>query len=314
MKAIYIQDIEPGLVFTSCFALRKVELRDSGGKQYLVLELGDRTGRLRATYWGSNSSRLARSLSLYDLVEIEGQGTVFRDELEIKIDNIRQVAAGEYDNTDFIPTSATPPQKLMDEYRKWVKSIENEYLFGIFRELFRSKDFKGRFMLAPGGKLWHHAYLGGLLEHTMSVAGICQKAAELYPGVNRDLLITGALLHDVGKAYEMVWTTFIDYSVRGRLEGHISIGAQMVREAITHIKDFPEDLANKVIHLILAHQGEKQYGSPVVPMMMEAVILYFADQLDSQASAFSRIIESERDGKKVWSDWVHLIDRFIYLK
>ncbi|MBN2542917.1 HD domain-containing protein [bacterium] len=314
MKTIYVTDIEPGMEFESLFTVRKMELREYSGKYYLVLDLGDRTGRIRATYWGSYASKLANSIEKSDVVRVNAMGIIFKNEVELKIETLKTIPKGDYDDTDFLPISTPPPEELFKEYGKWVKTIENEHLFAIFKELFKDKEFKEKFIAAPAGKLWHHTYLGGLLKHTLGVTAICDRASTLYPDIHRDLLITGALLHDIGKVYEFEWSTYIDYSVQGRLVGHIVIGERIVKDAIGKIKEFPDELATKVSHMILSHQGEKAYGSPVVPMMLEAVILYFADQMDSQSAAFTRIMEKEKDGKKVWSDWVKLIDRYIYLK
>jgi 3'-5' exoribonuclease len=172
-------------------------------------------------------------------------------------------------------------------------------------------------MDAPGGKLWHHAYLGGLLEHTIAVVELCRTMAGIYPMVNRDLLMTGAILHDIGKIEEYGYGRgFIDFTDEGRLWGHISIGAQCVRAAIEELEredGFPEELKTQVVHLILSHQGELEHGSPVLPQTLEAMILYYADEMDSKANALKHIIERDAKSGRTWSQYINLLDRFIYI-
>jgi 3'-5' exoribonuclease len=182
----------------------------------------------------------------------------------------------------------------------------------LLRSIFTRADFRCGFLAGVGGKLWHHNYIGGLAEHTLGVFNICCDIATRYEELDRDLLLSGALLHDIGKVDSYSLDNYIDYSDPGRLIGHIVIGDEMVKEAITAIADFPEEKALKIRHLVLSHQGSPEQSSPVPPMMAEGVALYVADLLDSKLAAIRRIREKEyRPGIK-WSNFVNLLDRYIY--
>jgi 3'-5' exoribonuclease len=182
----------------------------------------------------------------------------------------------------------------------------------LLRKFFSDQEFVKKFQAAPAGKSWHQAYLGGLLEHTLNVVQICEFVCQLYPGANRDLLITGAILHDIGKIYEYKYPEIIDYTDEGRLIGHITIQDALVTERIGEIKNFPTDLKNQLRHALMSHHGEKEMGSPKRPKTLEAVILHFADNLDAQAAGFSQIIKRTKEKGKSWSEFIQLIDRFLY--
>ena len=189
---------------------------------------------------------------------------------------------------------------------------KNKHLKKLWAAVTQNDELIEKLQKAPGGKLWHHCYLGGLLEHSNNVARLVLSIADNYQHLNRDLLLTGALLHDLGKIIEFKWQGFIDYSDVGRLHGHISIGYHFIASEIEKIKDFPPTLRDEVLHLVLSHQGKLEQGSPVVPMMREAMILYYADELESKIGAFDRIEENEHEPGKVWSNYVKLLDRFLY--
>jgi len=195
--------------------------------------------------------------------------------------------------------------------------VKDKDLSNLLKRIFENKSFRQKFQEAPGGKLWHHAYLGGLLEHSIQVASLCDNAASDYKEIDRDLLITGALLHDIGKIEEYRFDEgYIDYSDTGRLHGHISIGAQNVRIAIEKIEKqngFPAEKKMLLIHLILSHQGELAHGSPVVPLTREALILYYMDEMDSKVNAISHVMERDKEPDRRWSRYVPVMDRFIYL-
>jgi len=190
--------------------------------------------------------------------------------------------------------------------------VQNTFLRGLLDLIFQDQKIRKAFGDAPGGKLWHHAYLGGLLEHTLSVTKIAEQAAKQYPGINRDLLLTAGLLHDIGKISSYTYRTVIDFTDEGRLLGHIVIGAQMVTDKIKIFPDFPRPLAKELLHLILSHQGKLEQASPVVPMTLEALLLYYADEIDSKANAFLRIQEREKKPGRTWSSYVNLMNQYFY--
>jgi len=178
--------------------------------------------------------------------------------------------------------------------------------------VFNDPDLREKFGKAPAGKLWHHNYLGGLLEHTLSVTQIASEVGKMYPDINQDLLIAAGLLHDIGKIETYIFKTFFDFTDEGRLVGHIVLGAQLVAGKIKLIVDFPKKLETELTHLILSHQGKLEHASPVVPMTLEGLILYYADEMDSNANAFLRIKKKEKMPGTQWSSYINLLGRYLY--
>ncbi len=311
-----IDKLNPGDTVTSYFILRKVELKTKrDGDPYLVIGLGDASGHISATLWDKVRDHYD-SLRSGMIVKVRGTVMTYNDRLQLSVEKIRPTVDADGINPDiFLPSAPIDIETLYTELLQIVESVQNPPLAQLLRFVFNDEKRAAQFKLAPGGKLWHHAYKGGLLEHTMSVVRSSQVMAERYSRVDHDLLITGALLHDIGKLEEYGFSSgYIDFTDRGRLWGHISIGAQMVKEWIDNLPDaFPEELKNLVVHMILSHQGELQHGSPVLPAIVEAIILYYADEMDSKANAVSHIIERDSGPGRRWSQYINLLDRFIYL-
>lgn len=314
-----IRKFEPGQTITGFFAVRKKEIRTKkDGEPYLFLELGNPTGRIPATLW-ENPENVDQTIQSASLVKIQAKVIEYHDHLQLSLDKVRPVQKS--DNVsphDFVPRSTGDLKEFWNEFDALISSIKENSLKKLALRIFANKTFRKRFEETPGGKLWHHAYIGGLLEHTLNVTKLCDRAAQNYPDeVNRDLLVTAALLHDIGKieSYEMD-QGFIEYSDTGRLWGHIVIGAQNVRiliEQLNHDSPFPEELKTTLIHLILSHQGTLEHGSPAPPMTREAFILYYMDELDSKLNAFKHVEERDHQPGHRWSRYVPVMDRFFYL-
>ncbi|NIR47813.1 HD domain-containing protein, partial [candidate division KSB1 bacterium] len=272
-----ITDLKPGDKLVSFFVLRKKELkskRDSDD-DYLSLELGDASGRVTATVW-DDVQKHYDALSKGDIVKVKGKAINFRERLHITVEKIR--GAEEKDQCDLkqlVPVVDKDRNKLLAHLDELIKKVENDPLKKLLNSIFKDESIRKAFRNAPGGKLWHHNYVGGLLEHTLSVTDISLSVGANYPGINRDLLIAGGLLHDIGKIESYSYKTLIDYTDRGRLLGHIVIGAQIVSDKIKSIPDFPKNLENQLLHLILSHQGKLEQASPVVPMTLEGLLLYY---------------------------------------
>ncbi len=296
------------------FIIRKKALRTKkvDGSPYLALEFGDASGRIPGAIWDGVSEQ-DRLLSVGDIVKIQGTVFQYRDALSLHIDKIRKARPEDAVSFRmFLPGHNRDLSEWEDKFRWLLDSVEDSFLGELLRTVF-SSPFWDEFRQAPGGKLWHHNRVGGLLEHTIGVAEICLKAAQQYPAVSRDLLLTGALLHDIGKVDTYRTDRgFIEYTDRGRLLGHIVMGYNRVEKILSEMDDFPEELGKKVLHLILSHQGELEKGSPVVPMTLEAILLYHADEMDSKADAFLRIMKGEKETGKKWSQFVNLLNRFLY--
>jgi len=311
MKQTWVRDLKPGMEINEVFVLRSKELRDYEKGNFLRLELGDKTGRVDGVAF-DNAVLLYRKAEEGDFVQVRGFTSTYKDFVQVKVDNLFKVEPDKVDLADFLPRSKRAPEELLESYRREAERLKNTHLAQLLKNILSDQEIVKGLLLAPGGKLWHHNYVGGLLEHTLKIVEICKKACELYESVDKDLLIAGALLHDIGKISQYEVSSFIDYSDEGRLIGHIVEGDRIVTEKIKEMADFPEELAMRLRHLILSHQGELEMGSPVVPQTLEAIILHNADEMDAKAGAFRRIIESEQEPGKKWSSFVKLINRFIY--
>jgi 3'-5' exoribonuclease len=309
-----LKGLKAGDSFQGFYILRKVEVKTKrDGKPYLALELGDKSGRVSAKVWEEADSQ-AKELREGEVAKLRGVVSEYQGLLDVKIDLIRMA-------TEKDPVEADKLMKVSDKdlealYQKildTIKGLKNEHLNRLLTAIFNDKEFKQKFSQAAGGKLWHHAMFGGLLEHTVAVMELCYWISGRYPNLEGELLIAGALLHDIGKVEELGGVWAIDYTDSGRLVGHLALGVIYVDRVMQGLGDFPADLRMKVLHLILSHHGEKEMGAPVVPLMVEAQILYLADQMDSQINAWQHIIERDKDGKSLWSSYVKLIDRYLYL-
>lgn len=308
-----LTDLSPGDNVLSFLAIRKKELRKKYDSDdfYLLLELGDATGRISASVWDDAKS-LFSELDVGDVAKVKGTVATYKGRTTINIDKIRKAAAEEYEITQLMAVVPKDRDLLWKQLRELISTVTQPSLKALLDEIFTTEDIKQRFYDVPAGKLWHHNYLGGLLEHTLSVTTIALQIASNYPGVNRDLLVAAGLLHDIGKIDTYQYQTFIDYTDKGRLVGHIVLGSQLVTGFIRQMDAFPEILETELIHLILSHQGKLEQASPVVPMTLEGLILYYADEVDSKANAFLRIKGKEQKPGQKWSSFINLTGQYYY--
>lgn len=316
MRQKLIANLEPGDTILSFFMVRKKELKQQKVSKefYLSLELGDCSGRIHGSLW-NDAPAMSQTIQVGDVVKVKGKVITFLEKNHIAIDKIRKAHPEDDIELDaFLPRFSGNIEQLRNDLHQQLAAIREPNLKQLVDSFLQDQHFMAQFCKAPGGKLWHHAYLGGLLEHSLSVMEICRLIGRHYDrSVNADLVTTAAFLHDIGKIQEFSLNGFIEYSTCGRLLGHITLGANLVLAKIVGLGTFPESLKEQLIHCILSHHGQKERGAPVVPMTLEALILSYADDLDSSVAAFQRIMTREREPGKVWSNYVNLIDRFIYL-
>ncbi len=313
MKTLFIKDLKPGNQVTEFFVLRRKDIKEkSDGEKFLKLELGDKTGKIEGMVW-DNPEQIYGQAQIGEIVRVKGWVTTYKEISQLKVEKLRKAKEEEINLSDFLPASDDDLDSLYQEFEKVVSTIKNHHLRTLLELLLKDSILMEEFKKTPGGKQWHHAYVGGLLAHTLKVVQICEKAAGMYELVNRDLLITGALVHDIGKISAYSAKGFFDYTDEGRLVGHIVSGDELIDKKICEIEDFPSNLAIQLKHLILSHQGRLEFASPVVPQTLEAIILHYADEMDAKADAFSHIIKTQKSKGKRWSDWVNLINRYIYL-
>lgn len=269
------------------------------GKPYENVILQDKTGTLDAKIWDVGSVGIDEFDAL-DYVQITGDVTSFQGSLQLNIKRARVAGEGEYEPKDYLPISEKDIPQMYNETLGFVESVKNPYLKQLAESFFKDKDFAERFQFHSAAKSVHHGFVGGLLEHTLSVTKICNFYAEAYPFMNRDLLICAGMFHDIGKLEEISRFPANDYTDAGQLLGHIMIGAEMVGEHIRNIPGFPVRLGNELKHCILSHHGELEFGSPKKPALMEAMALSFADNMDAKMQTMKEALAAVPDGNTEW--------------
>ncbi|MBU0982271.1 MAG: HD domain-containing protein [candidate division Zixibacteria bacterium] len=291
------------------FAVRRREVREYTRGQYVSMELGDCTGRIGAVMWEPDQ------FALSDLAEgmvVKARGLVgeYRGKQQFTVNRIRMATEDEYSLADILPQSAQTRQQRQARLLSLRDKIENTYIRSLVDSFFEDEAFMDAFLTSAAGKLWHHATVGGLSEHTANVTELALRVSDGYPFLNKDYLIFGGLFHDAGKIATYSMSTIIDYTDEGRLVGHICLMDNWMCERAKQIEGFPDSLLTKLRHMVLAHQGELQYATPVVPQMPEAFVLYYCDEIDSKMGAIERI-RNKHDGRG-WSEWVNMLSRFLY--
>ena len=250
------------------------------GKPYDNVILQDKTGTLDAKIWDVGSVGI-EEFEAMDYIAITGDITSFQGNLQCSIKRARKVGEGEYDPADYLPVSENSTDDMYSQLRAFIDSVENTYLSALLKKLFvEDEAFVNAFEGHSAAKTVHHGFIGGLMEHTLGVTRLCDYMSKAYPVINRDLLITASLLHDIGKTKELSAFPLNDYTDEGQLLGHIYMGAQMINDLARQIPEFPEVLKNELIHCILSHHGELEYGSPKKPALVEACLLYTSDAAD----------------------------------
>lgn len=308
-----LRDTPVGEVFTGFVVVKSRELRSrKDGQPFLKLELGDRSGRAFAIIW-DGAEEAYPNLPEGSIIKVQGMMEQYQESRILNIRRWRKKRDDEFiSGEELIARSAQDPQKQWERLEGMLKSgIRQPHLRTLVERLLSDPEFKANFSRAPAGKLWHHNTIGGLLEHTVSLMRLVRYLGRLYPEVDRELLLLGAFLHDIGKIEELAISPVIDYTDSGRLIGHIVIGAEKVANLIATIPEFPPEQRDHLLHLILSHQGSPSQGSPVVPKTREAFLLHYADEIDAKMGAFQRLSLSGGDEER-WK-FVKLLDRHLYL-
>ncbi len=291
------------------FAVRHREVREYVRGQFVSMELGDSSGRINAVMWEPDQFAL-EEMTEGMVVKVRGVVGEYRNKQQLTVNRIRLAQDGEYPLESILPHSKQSPEHRKARLTALRDKIENRYIRSLVDSFFEDEAFFDAFLKAAAGKLWHHATIGGLSEHSANVAELALRVARGYDFLNTDYLIFGGLFHDAGKIESYRTTTIIDYSDEGRLIGHICLADHWITQRAQNIENFPDRLLIILRHMILSHQGELQYATPVVPQIPEAFVLYYCDEIDSKMGAIERI--RERYDGKGWSDWVKVLDRFLY--
>lgn len=313
MKKQFVQDLQEGDIVNDYFVAVRKDLRDTqtGGK-FLGLVFKDRTGEVGGVLW-NNAQAISSLFELGDVVNVRGTVNSYQNRLQVRVDQVLPLKEDEYDTRDLVFVGGGGPE-IMGKFTEALRTVKNPWLKKLIDAFLSDAEFVERFTKAAAGKRWHHAYQGGLVQHCYEMTRVAEVMCELFPNIDRDLLLAGILVHDVGKLEELRHDLFVDYTTAGKLVGHLQLGCIMVDQKIQQIEGFPESLKLQLFHLILSHHGEHQFGSPVVPKTVEAVVLYLIDNLDAQADAYTRVVDEAKSKRQEWSDYINLIDRQIWTK
>lgn len=289
----YIKDYKEGdRVFDIYLCKHKQSAVTKNGKPYDNVILQDKTGTVDAKVWDPNNAGID-DFDTLDYIEVYGDVTSFQGALQVNVKRIRKCREGEYNPADYLPVSKFPIEDMMQELLGYINSIENTYLKKLLQMLFvEDEAFVEAFKKSSAAKTVHHGFVGGLLQHTLAVTRLCDYYCSQYPILKRDLLLSAAICHDIGKTKELSLFPENDYTDDGQFLGHIVIGSEMVGEKIREIPGFPKMLANELKHCILAHHGELEFGSPKKPAIAEAMALNFADNTDAKLQTFTELMES----------------------
>ncbi len=315
-KGPWVADLEEGVEFVGYYVARNPRLdpfRDPGRGKYLRLQLVDKTGAIEARMW-EEAEECFDEVNGGSPIKVAAVVESFRDEPQVKISRLRAAGEDEVNLADMMRTTERDFEKMKRVVREAIKTIEDPHLLQLVRHFYGDAGWVGRFMEAPAARHVHHAYFSGFLEHVYELLLLCRPLLELYPDIDRDLLITGILLHDIGKLDELEWGFDTDHTDGGHLLGHIVLGEREVSRAIDAIGGFPERLALEVLHLVVSHHGRHEWGSPRRPKSMEAIALHHLDNLDAQVNRFKELSREARARGEQWTAYDRMLRRSLYVR
>ena len=312
MSKQFVSEIKDRDVVGAVFLVKdKILAMAKNGKPYMNLRLMDKSGDIEAKVW-DNTELLDKQFDKDDFVKVRGKASVYMNKMQVVIAEISKVPEEQVVLADFLPESPRGIAEMRRELTDTVALLGNPSLKGLMGAFLADERFLALYCQAPAAKGMHHVYLGGLLEHSLALVKLVKSIVPLYGGINEDLLVVGALLHDVGKIYEMSFERAFDYTDAGKLLGHITIGVEIISGKISLIPEFPDALALILKHLILSHHGEYIFASPRRPKTLEALLLNYLDDLDSKMEGVRQFIQKEKKPDAKWTGYNKLFDRYIY--
>ncbi len=314
-KKGFIDSLKEGQQVDELFLVKSVRLAETrAGKPYLSLVFADRSGEIGGPAW-DNAEALEKICTPGRVVRVCGAVQTYRDQLQLKVDHLEAVAQQDLSMSDYLAASSRPPAAMEAELAQLLGAIADPFLRRLLHKIFHDTEVGERFQHAPAAKGIHHAYRGGLLEHSLSMAKVATLLADHYRAVNKDLVVAGALLHDIGKTVELHSEVgVIDYTDIGRLKGHVVIGSEFIAGVAEEIEDFPTDVLTHLQHLVLSHHGKQEFGSPIVPMTAEAILLSFIDDMDAKMSLVDQLSNKLKSDGPAWSDYQRSLERYILLR
>ncbi len=312
MKKVFVKDIQERDWVDAPFLVRdKILGMAKNGRPYMTIKLMDCSGEVEGRIW-DRVDELSARFDKDDFVQVTGKASVYMGKMQLVLQELERIEESSVALADFLPVSGRPVVEMVAELTSVVDGLADSALKSLMQAFLADEDFMAGYTRAPAAKAMHHAYLGGLLEHSLAVAVLADDISRRYADINRDLLVVGALLHDVGKVTELRYQRSFEYTDAGKLLGHIVIGVELVEEKLRSLPSFPLELAVHLKHLLLSHHGQYEYGSPKRPKTMEAVILNFLDDLDSKINGVRTHIEREPDSESSWTQYHRLYDRYFF--
>jgi len=307
-----VRELSPGDELDCVLHVREASLVPTkDGRLYVRAVLADRTGTIRANKWDADEGALA-VFGAGSYVRVRGTAESYKGQVQLRIEQVRAASSSEVNPADFQVTTERDIGELTRELKRLVRSVKRAELAALLESFFADQDFVERFSRSPAANQYHHAYLGGLLEHSVSVAIAAEAVAASNDRLDRDLLVAGALLHDIGKVEELSAEVGFEKTDAGYLVGHVALGALMLDERMRRLEGFPAQLRLELLHLVLSHHGAREYGSPVLPATAEALALHHLDNLDAKVQAADAAARSPAPEGSHWSDYVKMLDARVY--
>jgi len=314
MKSPYIGSLTPNEVVTGQFLVLSKEIRQKRtGEPYLTLHLADRTGEMEAKMW-DNVSEVMDTFDRDDFIKVKGLMQLYQNRTQFTVHKLRRLEDHEVDPTDYFPCSERDPEEMFAELQAIIGGLGNPHLRALLDAVFSEPQLVSLYKIAPAAKSIHHACRGGLLEHVLSLCALCRLSASHYKNIDLDLLLAGAILHDIGKVEELSYARSFGYSADGQLLGHIVIGLRMVGAKLEQVPGFPAKLRTLLEHMIISHHGELEFGSPKVPIFTEALLLHHLDNLDSKMDAMRSALNRERLVENEFTGWIAPLERILLRK
>lgn len=316
VERTFVADLAPNQRVNMAFAIKEKSLAPFRNKpgQFLNLVLADRTGDIKGRAW-DNAAEIDATLVVGSVAQIQGHVEEYQGQRQLIVKAAHALSEGQYDPADFVPASKRPREEMLAQLQADIDTIVDPHLEALVRSFFEDEEFLDAFQFAPGAKSLHHSFVSGLMEHTLAVVEVCKCAAALHPELNRDLLLAGGLLHDIGKIWELHSNLITEYTDDGQLIGHIVLTDREVTQHIAQIDGFPAELASQLTHVLLSHHGERAYGAPVVPATLEACALHYADNLDAHIQGFKQVIAqatAQATASGNWSEYHRIYERRLY--
>lgn len=308
----FVTELKENESFSTSFLVRAKTLGNTrSGNPFLRLRLADRSGEIEGRIW-ERALELNGRFEVHDVVRLHAKVERYQGELQLNISDLERLEPDKVDPSLYLPTGPKDPEKLWLQLTDLASQVKNPHLKNLLQSFLTDPEFVKQMKQSPAAKTMHHAYLGGLLEHTVSVTRLVVRICDHYPRLNRDLLVTGGILHDLGKLEEFSYHLRLDYTDAGRLLGHVILGVQRLQEKINKLREFPPDLSLALQHLMVSHHGEYEFGSPKRPKILEAFALHYADDLDAKMNHISALLDADQGSASRWTPYQRAYGRYFY--